>query len=113
MACTVLVPTILLDKMQSETISYQMPTQSLPGLKWSDHIADLVELSDFLGSRGIQTKNTRIESISNTSQNSSPKGQRMNRWYSRIRQTHGLRVVSTGCCMYCGKSTNSCGSSKV
>ena len=61
MACTVLVPTILLDKMQSETISYQMPTQSLPGLKWSDHIADLVELSDFLGSRDIQTKNTRIE----------------------------------------------------
>src|SRR5674476_219800 len=47
--------------MEDESKSYRLPTRSLPGLNLSDHIADLVEIKEFLNGRGIQTKNTRIE----------------------------------------------------
>lgn len=45
---------------KNETKSYEMPTQSLPGLDISVHISDLKEVIDFLESRGISTKNTRL-----------------------------------------------------
>jgi hypothetical protein len=47
--------------MEDDAKAYSLPTESIPGLKYSDHMADLVEIKAFLESRGISTKNTRIE----------------------------------------------------
>ncbi len=51
----------MLDNMEDESKSYALPTQSLPGLNFSDQLADLVDIKEFLDSRSIQTRNTRIE----------------------------------------------------
>jgi hypothetical protein len=47
--------------METAPKSYPLPTESLPGLKLSDHKTDLVQIREFIDSRGIHTKNTRIE----------------------------------------------------
>lgn len=47
--------------MSDDERSYSLPTQTIPGLDLSHHLADLLEIQSFLGSRGIPTKNTRIE----------------------------------------------------
>lgn len=47
--------------MTEERLSYPLPTTSIPGLRFSDHVADLVEIQAFLEARGIQTHNTRID----------------------------------------------------
>jgi hypothetical protein len=47
--------------MQEEDKYYPLPTQSLPGLKLADHISDIIEIKNFIESRGIETRNTRIE----------------------------------------------------
>lgn len=47
--------------MAEERRSYPLPNHSIPGLRLSDHVADLVEIQAFLESRGIQTHNTRID----------------------------------------------------
>lgn len=47
--------------MEGEQQSYQLPLETLPSLEFSHHLADLVEMRDFLLGRGIQTKNTRID----------------------------------------------------
>lgn len=41
--------------------SYQFPRETLPSLELSHHLADLVEMRNFLIDRGIQTRNTRID----------------------------------------------------
>lgn len=51
----------MLDKMEVDSKFYPLPTESLPGLDFSDHIADLREIKEFLNSHDIPTKNTRIE----------------------------------------------------
>ena len=40
---------------------YALPLETMPGLDFSHHVEDLVELQEFLEARGIQTRNTRIE----------------------------------------------------
>ena len=47
--------------MTEESRSYPIPTHTIPGLRFSDHVADLVEIQEFLESRDIQTQNTRID----------------------------------------------------
>lgn len=47
--------------MESDQQSYQLPRETLPGLAFSHHLANLVEMRDFLVGHGIQTKNTRID----------------------------------------------------
>ncbi len=47
--------------MVKKSESYSLPTHSIPGLRLSDHVADLVEIQVLLESRGIQTRNTRID----------------------------------------------------
>lgn len=47
--------------MTNESRTYTLPTQSIPSLSLSHHVADLVEVQAFLQSRGIETRNTRIE----------------------------------------------------
>jgi hypothetical protein len=47
--------------MEDESKFYRLPTQSLPGLNFSDQLADVVKIKEFLDGRSIQTKNTRIE----------------------------------------------------
>lgn len=47
--------------MADERRSYPLPTHSIPWLRLSDHVADLVEIQAFLESRGIETRNTRID----------------------------------------------------
>lgn len=48
----------------NDTKAYEFPTQSLPSLDISVHIEDLQEITNFLESRGISTKNTRISRYS-------------------------------------------------
>jgi hypothetical protein len=50
-----------LNQMTEERKSYSIPTHSIPWLRLSDHLADLVEIRAFFNSRGIQTRNTRID----------------------------------------------------
>src|ERR1039457_87849 len=50
-----------LDAMADEQKSYPLPPESLPGLRLSDHLSDLVQIKEFIESRGVQIKNTRIE----------------------------------------------------
>ncbi len=47
--------------MTDDTRSYALPTESTPTLDLSHHLNDIVEVRTFLESRGIETKNTRIE----------------------------------------------------
>lgn len=47
--------------MQDELKSYPLPTETMPSLELSHHVADLIEIRNFLRRRGIETKNTRIE----------------------------------------------------
>ena len=47
--------------MQDELKSYPLPTETMPSLELSHHVADLVEIRNFLRRRGIEMKNTRIE----------------------------------------------------
>lgn len=47
--------------MGNEERSYQLPSETLPSLDLSHHVQDLVAIRDFLRSRGIETRNTRIE----------------------------------------------------
>jgi len=47
--------------MQDKPKSYPLPFETIPCLKLSDHIEDLVEFQSYLEGRGIQTTNTRIE----------------------------------------------------
>ena len=47
--------------MEDESKFYALPTESIPLLNSTDSIADLIEMREFFNSRGIQTKNTRIE----------------------------------------------------
>lgn len=47
--------------MDDKLRSYSLPTQSIPELRLSDHLADLLEFKGFLDGRGIRTENTRIE----------------------------------------------------
>jgi hypothetical protein len=47
--------------MTEERQPYPLPTHSIPGLRLSDHVTDLIEIQVFLESRGIQTHNTRID----------------------------------------------------
>lgn len=54
----------LLDKMEDESKYYESPTESIPGLNFTDHVADLIEMRDFFNDRGIPTKNTRIDRYS-------------------------------------------------
>ena len=45
---------------ENKTKSYEIPEQSLSGVEISVHIDDLKEIINFLDTRGISTKNTRI-----------------------------------------------------
>ena len=47
--------------MVDERQAYALPTDSLPGLSFSHHVDDLAEIAEFLGTRGIDTRATRIE----------------------------------------------------
>ncbi len=47
--------------MQNESKSYPLPLETLPGLNFSYHLTDLIEIQSFIEGHGIQTKNTRIE----------------------------------------------------
>ncbi|AMP13406.1 hypothetical protein [Collimonas pratensis] len=47
--------------MTEDINSYPLPTHSIPGLRFSDHLADIVNVQELLESRGIDTRNTRIE----------------------------------------------------
>jgi len=47
------------------TRSYAIPTETLPSLDLSHQIRDLTEIRAFFESRGIETKNTRIERYGN------------------------------------------------
>lgn len=47
--------------MENELRSYPLPTETVPGLDLSHHIADLIEIQNFIRGRGIETRNTRIE----------------------------------------------------
>lgn len=49
---------------KNDTKSYEFPTQSLPSLDISVHIEDLQEVTNFLESRGISTRNTRLSRYS-------------------------------------------------
>lgn len=46
---------------EGQSKSYALPLETMPGLEFSHHVEDLVELREFLEGRGIRTKNTRIE----------------------------------------------------
>ena len=48
----------------NKTKAYEIPTQSLPALEITEHLKDLQEIMDFLESRGISTKNTRLHRYS-------------------------------------------------
>lgn len=41
--------------------SYELPEQSLPGLPFSEHLADICAFRDLMERIGLRTKNTRIE----------------------------------------------------
>jgi hypothetical protein len=47
--------------MSDDARSYPLPTETLPTLDPSHHLQDLLEIRAFFESRGVQTKNTRIE----------------------------------------------------
>ena len=47
--------------MEDELKSYPIPIETVPGLDLSHHVADLVKFQNFIRTRGIETKNTRIE----------------------------------------------------
>jgi hypothetical protein len=47
--------------MEDESKSYELPTESIRGLNYTDHVADIIEMRDFFNNRGIPTENTRIE----------------------------------------------------
>ena len=47
--------------MENEPKSYQIPTETMPGIELAHHLADLVEIQNFIKGRGIETRNTRIE----------------------------------------------------
>ena len=47
--------------MTDDTRSYDLPTESIPTLDLSHHLQDIVDVRMFLESRGIATRNTRIE----------------------------------------------------
>lgn len=47
--------------MSTEYKDYELPTETLPGMKQEEHLKDLLELKAFLHARGIKTTNTRIE----------------------------------------------------
>jgi len=40
---------------------YELPTESLPTLDYSCHLADLIKFKEFVETRGVSTKNTRID----------------------------------------------------
>ena len=40
---------------------YKLPNKTAPGLDFSYHLSDLIEINNFIESRGIKTKNTRID----------------------------------------------------
>jgi len=50
-----------MSEMTDDTRSYALPAERMPSLELSDHLQDLVGIRTFLESRGIATKNTRIE----------------------------------------------------
>jgi len=50
--------------MDAESKVYELPTQTVPGINLSDHVADLLEIQSFFLCRGINTANTRIERYS-------------------------------------------------
>ena len=93
----------------SESKSYKIPTQSIPGLEISVHINDLQEIIKFFENRGISTKNTRLyryldyliershfESLDE----------------SQIFKNSNEKVALIGIFTLCVKSTNLCGFSK-
>ncbi|MFH1866159.1 MAG: hypothetical protein ABIK85_09775 [Candidatus Eisenbacteria bacterium] len=47
--------------MTDNTPSYRLPTEKMPTLSVSHHLSDLLEVREFLESRGIGTSGTRIE----------------------------------------------------
>lgn len=47
--------------MSKESKAYELPKESLPTLGLSEYIADITAIKEFFESRGISTKNTRIE----------------------------------------------------
>ena len=47
--------------MTDDTRSYAVPTETISSLDLSHHLHDLMEIRTFLESRGIETRNTRIE----------------------------------------------------
>src|SRR4051812_30870889 len=51
--------------MTGERGSYAVPTETIPRLDLSHHLQDLIEIRTFFESRGIETKNTRIERYAN------------------------------------------------
>jgi hypothetical protein len=46
--------------MQNASKYYTLPTETMPGLNCSNHVADLLEIKDLLESRGFSIQNTRI-----------------------------------------------------
>lgn len=51
--------------MTDDTRSYAIPTETIPSLDPSHHLHDLLEIRAFIESRGIETRNTRIERYCN------------------------------------------------
>jgi len=47
--------------MPEQRQKYGFPTETIPSLSFEDHLTDLAELAAFCESRGVSTKNTRIE----------------------------------------------------
>ncbi|CDG54341.1 MULTISPECIES: hypothetical protein [Halomonadaceae] len=44
-----------------EERSYSLPLKALPSLEYSYHLQDLIELNEYLSSKGLRSRNTRIE----------------------------------------------------
>jgi hypothetical protein len=51
--------------MTDDTRSYAVPTETIPSLDLTHHLRDLREIRTFFESRGIETRNTRIERYGN------------------------------------------------
>lgn len=47
--------------MENEPKSYPIPNETMPGMDLAQHLADLLEIRNFIQGRGIETRNTRIE----------------------------------------------------
>ncbi|MBD9463923.1 hypothetical protein [Pseudomonas sp. Pdm06] len=47
--------------MSEEKYSYKLPDETLPGISFKDHAADLLQFKEFIDNLGITTHNTRID----------------------------------------------------